>query len=168
MFFLDFEASGLGPDSYPIEVAWGDMATGEVEAHLIDPSPVPEWDHPMEQTAVMVHGLTWDLLAEHGDHPGRVASRMNEALAGATVYADSQYDRQWLGELFRRSGVTPACGLIAADQLWDELLAGVPGERIEQADAEAWKRLNKQGVFPHRAANDVRHMLEVRRILRGG
>jgi len=33
--FLDFEAYGLGPASYPVEVAWGDTDTGEVEAHLI-------------------------------------------------------------------------------------------------------------------------------------
>jgi hypothetical protein len=163
--FLDFEASGLGPASYPLEVAWGDTATGEVESHLIDPTPIPEWDAPIEDVALQMHGLTRDHLAEHGEHPDRVARRMNEALAGRTAYATSDYDRMWLGELFAEPDRAPDFRLVDVAPLWDGLLAGGPIERIEQADAEAWKRLRAEGWRPHRAANDVRHLMAMYQIL---
>jgi hypothetical protein len=163
---MDFEASGLGPASYPVEVAWGDTDTGEVEAHLIDPTPIPEWDAPIEDVALQMHGLTRDYLAEYGDHPDRVARRMSEALAGQTVYAGSHYDGMWLGELFADPDWGgPGFELVQVGRLWDQLLAGSPVGRVGQADAEAWKRLMADGVEPHRAGNDVRHLMVMYQIL---
>ncbi|KPV39941.1 hypothetical protein AN478_07020 [Thiohalorhabdus denitrificans] len=164
--FLDFEASGLGPASYPLEVAWGDTQTGAVEAHLIDPTPIPEWDDPIDTTAWMMHGLSRDYLAAHGEPPDRVARRMNEALAGRTAYCTAiHYDGMWLGELFADPEWEPAFGLQDVDRLWEGLLAGGPAERIEQADAAAWKRMQAEGWQPHRAEADVRHLMTMYRIL---
>jgi hypothetical protein len=163
--FLDFEASGLGPASYPIEVAWGDPRTGEVESHLIDPTLIPEWDDPMDATAVMMHGLTRDYLAEHGEHPAMVTERMNTELMGLTVHAGSHYDRQWLAELARQTEMEPAFQIIEIARLWDKYLAGGPPEQVERANAEAWNRLQARGVQPHRAGDDVRHLMEMYQIL---
>ena len=42
--FLDFEASSLSKDSYPIEVGWAGE-DGSTEAHLIRPAPDwTDWD----------------------------------------------------------------------------------------------------------------------------
>lgn len=54
--FIDFEASGLGQHSYPIEVGWSDRA-GNIRSMLI--RPTGEWfEEP----------LAWDLNAQalHG------------------------------------------------------------------------------------------------------
>lgn len=173
--FLDFEASGLGPASYPVEVAWGDTDTGEVEAHLIDPSAIPEWYAPIEDVALQMHGLTRDDLAEHGEHPDRVARRMSEALAGQTVYAGSQYDGMWLGELYADPDWgDPGFELVNVARLWDRLTDARPGRvvgdaasLVRRADGEAWERLQAEGAYPHRAAHDVRHLMVMYQILAG-
>jgi hypothetical protein len=41
--FVDFEASGLGPASYPIEVAFSAPRGGEPVGYLIDPQRAPGW-----------------------------------------------------------------------------------------------------------------------------
>lgn len=162
--FLDIEASGLGSDSYPVEVGWGDTETNAVEAHLINPVEVPEWDAPMDPVARDMHGLTRDFLRSHGEAPTAVAARMNEALRGRTAYASSAFDFMWMGALFPDGG--RAFELALTNVLWSQLLAGPEaGERVERAEAEAWKRLWWAGWRPHRVETDVRHLMEMHRIL---
>jgi len=40
--FIDFEASGLSDESYPIEVAWNNV-DGTVESYLINTDCVTDW-----------------------------------------------------------------------------------------------------------------------------
>ncbi|MFA9462408.1 hypothetical protein [Thiohalorhabdus methylotrophus] len=86
--FLDFEASSLGPESYPLEVAWGNTETGVVAAHLIDPTGIPEWAEPIDPVAHQMHGLSRDHLAVNGAPPDQVMWRMKAALGGRTTRAD--------------------------------------------------------------------------------
>ncbi len=54
---IDFEASGLGPMSYPIEIAWS-QRDGSIEEHLINPDTAPrseDWT-----------GRNWNSCAIHG------------------------------------------------------------------------------------------------------
>ena len=52
--FLDFEASSLSDDSYPIEVGWV-FEDGRTEAHLIRPAPAwTDWDPAAEAILVQV------------------------------------------------------------------------------------------------------------------
>jgi hypothetical protein len=52
--FLDFEASSLGKQGYPIEVAWV-FANGEEESHLIRPAEAwTDWD----VKAGRIHGIS--------------------------------------------------------------------------------------------------------------
>ena len=54
--FLDFEASSLGKQGYPIEVAWV-LSNGEEESHLIRPDPTwTDWDLKAEA----IHGIARD------------------------------------------------------------------------------------------------------------
>lgn len=53
--FIDFEASSLEHNSYPIEVAWSD-ADGRIESWLIDTSGVPSWTDWDDRVQQGMHG----------------------------------------------------------------------------------------------------------------
>lgn len=67
--FIDFEASGIAPDCYPIEVA---VVSGETSfTSLIKPARY--WTH-WSFDAQDMHGLTQDQLRQQGDTPVAVAT----------------------------------------------------------------------------------------------
>src|SRR5690348_5910657 len=98
--FVDCEASGLGPASYPIEAGWAFVgAAGEIvkEAHLI--APTAEWlgSAGWNPDAEKIHGISREQLAAEGAHPLDVARAMNAALDGRTVHSDApELDWFWL------------------------------------------------------------------------
>jgi hypothetical protein len=99
--FLDFEASSLSKDSYPIEVAWV-FEDGACEAHLIRPAPTwTEWDPGAER----IHGIPRAMLERDGEPHDRVAARMVEALTGHDLLASApSWDGKWLSALLRSAG----------------------------------------------------------------
>ncbi|WP_334162381.1 3'-5' exonuclease [Phenylobacterium sp.] len=100
--FLDFEASSLSDDSYPVEVGWV-FEDGTEEAHLIRPAPAwTDWD----PTAEAVHGLSRATLEAEGEPHEAVASRMLDRLAGHELYASSpSWDGKWMSVLLRAAGL---------------------------------------------------------------
>lgn len=83
-FFIDFEASGIAPDSYPIEVAV--VSNETVYSSLI--KPIRYWTH-WSFDAQDMHGLTQDHLLQEGDTPGAVAEQMNQLFSGQVLCSDS-------------------------------------------------------------------------------
>ena len=76
--FIDFEASGLGPFSWPIEVGWS-FDDGVTDSVLI--SPAPDW--PMtawDPKAERLHGITPRMLADLGLDPAETCERLDAAL----------------------------------------------------------------------------------------
>lgn len=100
--FLDFEASSLADDSYPIEIGWV-FETGEGESHLI--APADDWlDWSAEAAAI--HGLSRAVLDREGTAFDIVARRMVAALSGHDLYASApSWDGKWLSVLLRRAGL---------------------------------------------------------------
>jgi hypothetical protein len=100
--FLDFEASSLGKQGFPIEVAWV-FESGEAESHLIRPAPKwTDWDPRAEA----IHGLARETLAADGESHDSVARRMIEALSGHDLYASApSWDGKWLSALLRAAGL---------------------------------------------------------------
>lgn len=99
--FLDFEASSLSKQSYPIEVGWvGEDGSGE--AHLIRPAPGwTEWD----DRAAAVHGITRDQLARDGEAHDAVCARLLALFEGNDVLASApSWDGHWLSMLLRAAG----------------------------------------------------------------
>ena len=100
--FLDIEASGLHPGSFPIEVAWV-LEDGVGEAHLIRPEP--EW-RLWDSNAEAMHGLSRDILAREGRPAAEVALRAAAALRGRHVYSDAVgSDGSWLDQLLDTASV---------------------------------------------------------------
>jgi hypothetical protein len=74
LVFLDFEASSLSKQSYPIEVAWV-FEDGESEEYLIRLAPLwTDWDpaaeaiHHIRRATLLADGTAHDLIAhrKHG------------------------------------------------------------------------------------------------------
>ncbi|MCF8977945.1 MULTISPECIES: hypothetical protein [Pseudomonas syringae group] len=101
-FFIDFEASGIAPDSYPIEVA---VVSSEASySSLI--MPARYWTY-WSFDAQDMHGLSQDQLREQGDTPGAVARQMNQLFSGQVLCSDSPQDVFWFDVLYEAADLRP-------------------------------------------------------------
>lgn len=99
--FLDFEASSLSDDSYPIEVGWV-FEEGRGESHLI--RPAEDWLDWSGQ-AEGIHGISRETLGREGTAFDVVARRMVQTLAAHDLYASApSWDGKWLSVLLRKAG----------------------------------------------------------------
>jgi len=162
--FLDFEASSLNKDGYPIEVAWV-LSNGDEESHLIRPDPTwTDWDLKAET----IHGLSRERLHAQGAPVADVARRMMSALAGYALYATApSWDGKWLSRLLRTAGL-PRHALRLQDTeavhrqtMRDVLLGiGVPADLhdslMKEVLSQAQRKDNELGPAEHRALADAR------------
>ena len=110
---VDFEATALTLDSYPIEVglAWSALPTGPVETWSTLITPDPAWDLTAnwDPDAEKVHGIThWDLRS---GMPAAAAMEMLNRLASSATYVwcdGGHYDRYWLHRLSEAAGIKPS------------------------------------------------------------
>lgn len=130
---LDVEASGFGRGSYPIEVGFV-APDGHLFCSLI--KPLPDWQH-WDEAAQALHGISRELLHQHGRTAEWVAAEINRRLAGQTVYCDAwAHDYPWLARLFDVAGMVPRFkladlrSLLSEDESarWHETLAEVRDE----------------------------------------
>jgi hypothetical protein len=101
--FLDVEASGLGEDTYPIEVGWAYLK-GSSGSMLIRPAPdwtLDAWDPFAEE----IHGISWDQLHREGLVARDVADQLSQVLSRASlILSDAhQQDSFWLSRLFEET-----------------------------------------------------------------
>lgn len=147
----DFEASGLGPESYPIEVAWS-LPSGDVRSHLI--SPDLAWGDYWDNNSEVLHNISREMLRKDGVPAHDIAVEMNRDLAGETLFFDGGvYDLAWLNQLYHAAGVKPTFKFGEFETLLS--CAGV----VDSSRRVASERLARRdmGDLPlHRAANDVR------------
>jgi hypothetical protein len=103
LYFLDFEASSLDDNSYPIEVAWVDK-NGQGESYLIQPhaswqgwSAASEAIHHIPQAALRT-----------ATPAAYVARRAHRMLTGHTVIVDEPaFDQYWLDMLLKTIDASP-------------------------------------------------------------
>ena len=100
--FIDFEASGIAPDSYPIEVAVV-FPGGDYQALI---QPASYWDH-WSHDAQDMHQLTRDQLISEGQTPLAVAQAMNDLFDGKILCSDNPADCFWLDVLYEAAGIDP-------------------------------------------------------------
>lgn len=160
--FLDFEASSLNKDSYPIEVGWvGEQDDGE--SHLIRPAPGwTDWD----DQAASIHGITRAMLEREGEPHDRVCARLLEVFAGNTVLASApSWDGHWLSMLLRASGHPRHLVRLA-----DSDVAFEEAARPRGGDVAARIEAAKSAARPagHRALGDARRERAIWRALMEG
>jgi len=142
-FFIDFEASGIAPDSYPIEVA---VVSSEFAFNTLI-KPARYWTH-WSFDAQDMHGLTQDHLHQKGDTPVAVARNMNQLFSGQVLCSDSPQDVFWLDVLYEAADLIPTFELKPL-----EVFVG------REASSEIYRRLPT--TRHHRALNDATALMIV-------
>lgn len=143
---IDIEASGFGRGSYPIEIGCA-LPDGSSFCTLV--RPAAHWTR-WDASAEAVHGISRDLLLQHGQPPAEVAQSLNMRLRGQTVYSDAWYhDYAWLNVLYEEAGLYPSFRL--------EHLASL----LDEARANRWNAARRsvereQQSTRHRASADAR------------
>jgi len=150
--FIDVEASSLSKASYPIQIAFNLGET--IHSFLIRPAEGWEdWD----DSAEAVHGWSRSRLLSEGEPAFLVAKKINDLLAGKTVYSDAKdYDGRWVDVLFDE---------IAAPRRFRvedyALLYGSDRRRID----EVRQALERERPITHRADEDVAFLMALHRRL---
>ncbi|MBP7003685.1 hypothetical protein [Amaricoccus sp.] len=145
LLFLDFEASSLSPESWPIEIglAWVEAGEARMSATLI--APHPDW--PLDDWAdyaAAVHGL--DLDAVRAGAPAGDVAAATDALAGFELVSDNpRWDQRWLDRLRG-----PSRPRLTIGRLRDAARARL---NPYAADELAWRLLREPA--PHRAGPDA-------------
>lgn len=114
---VDLEASGLGAESYPIEVAWKNDETGEQDSFLIDPDTADGW-HYWDDYAEEMHGIERKELNAKGLDIISACKRLNKKLKDKTLISDAvEFDLFWMTRLFDATGITPAFTMAGLNQI---------------------------------------------------
>jgi hypothetical protein len=153
---IDFEASSLDQDSYPIEVGLALWPAPDEPilgwSALI--RPAGEWTRcgHWSPASAKVHGIRGSDLLVRGQEPARVAAALNAALGpnGIAWCDGGPYDAHWAGALFKTGGIKPTFAL--GD--WSRLAAMLGAAARERA--LAWL---EQAPTRHRARADAEQLL---------
>lgn len=153
---IDFEASALDPDSYPIEVGiaiWrGPMSTITTWSSLIEPIPAWVRDGVWFEAAQKIHGIApADLMG--APSPAKVMSSINAILAGMeTAVSDNpKWEDDWLRKLSHGAGIEPR---FTIDGLADRLRYMSGSDRMRMIDHV------RDNPRPHRAGADALLMIQ--------
>jgi hypothetical protein len=164
---LDFEASAVGPGSYPIEAAVVDCASTASRSWLIRPTQAWLEDGVWSEASAAVHKLTLAELITHGEPAENVALELTQQCAGKIVLCDGgEHDWRWLTTLFAAIDAQPPFELRDYQACAWELACQSnrrPDIAIHRSEWEARAR------FPpiHRAAADARCLAEMVRLIAG-
>lgn len=143
---IDFEASGFGKGSYPIEVGFS-RRHGEGWCTLIRPES--DWLH-WDERAAQIHCIPREILIERGKSPSLVTEHLNIHLAGMTVYTDGwTQDYVWMARLYDVAERVPNFHL--ADLR--EIISPLQESLWHVTKSQVQEDLN---ISRHRASNDAR------------
>lgn len=154
--FIDFEASSLDLDSWPVEAAI--LSTwGPVDAFLIRRHPswsMSAWD----RRSANIHGIALADLQEKGEDWEAGLARLELGAGEHPVFSDAaEFDQHWLDRL------AGAAGRAAPFQIrdWHEALPS-------NLKPRTWRAIRAEAAMlaprAHRAAADTKFMLEVWRL----
>jgi len=99
--FLDFEASSLGPESWPIEIGIAWIESGRIRSWSSLIRPAPHWGmEGWDEVSARIHGISRATL-EGAPTAADVARMAAEILEGRHVVSDSPgFETRWASRLF--------------------------------------------------------------------
>ena len=143
---IDFETSGFGQDSYPIEVGFSGRH-GEGWCSLIRPEE--SWIH-WDTTVEAIHHIRREVLVERGNSAQFVAEQLNFFLGGLTVYTDAWgQDCVWLARLYEVAKLSPRFKLV-------DLFEIIEAPQLAIWDATKENIFKEMRMTRHRASSDAR------------
>jgi hypothetical protein len=142
---IDFEASGFGFDSYPIEVGVI-LDTGQKYCSLI--KPANDWLH-WDRKAEKIHGLCLETVHAHGKPISTVTTELNAFIGERTVFSDGWVvDKAWLSKLYYRCGMIPSFLLSPLEMILKE-------EQMDMWEQTKLQVIDDLNLFRHRASTDA-------------
>lgn len=158
---IDFEASSLGNNSYPIEVgvAIVDLISSEISSDGFLIRPHETWTDWNEDSA-LIHNIPRSELFKNGLDVDEAAARLKGMVQGLPVFCDSPaFDNKWSARLFDAVGRAP--GFII-HSLWDVAWRYVPDNQSADKLMGWFARITPllRRRNPHRAEADARMLAE--------
>lgn len=150
---LDFEASSLGPASWPVEIGLSWIAsTGRVAtwSSLVRPHGTWSMDEWSEQSA-LVHGISLDELASAPEAEAVAAETLALCERCITVSDAPEFDQHWLDALLETIGMAGAITVRDYDVATFSAFEG--DHRLERV----YEYLSRHSA-PHRAGPDSRRL----------
>ncbi|MGB0466574.1 MAG: hypothetical protein ACPGF7_03455 [Pontibacterium sp.] len=147
--YIDIEASGLGAESYPIEIAWRCVASGDSDDFYINPeSEAAGWDY-WDEFAEELHGIERETLLKDGVGIFQACMRLNTALKGKTIVSDAfEFDAFWMRRLFQQADITPLFSMAGLEYL-------LTSEQLIQ-----YRFIARSQYRRHRAMQDVDDLIK--------
>jgi len=98
---VDCEASGLHPESYPIQVAWLDLDSDDASSFYIRPHDTwTHWDYNAED----IHNLPQQFLRDVGLDVENAAAILSEMAKDTVILSDApDFEWFWLNRLLEAS-----------------------------------------------------------------
>lgn len=112
--FIDFEASGLHPDSYPIEIGVA-HPSGTYQALI---KPERHWEH-WSYDAEDMHQISRDQLIAGGKPALQVAQDLNDLFSNQMLVSDASADSYWLEAPYDAAGIDPTFRIRSIDSVVD-------------------------------------------------
>lgn len=118
-FFVDVEASGLGPSGFPVEVGWASPewhmdGTCSIRLRSVLVKPTAEWlagPGAWDPNAEWMHGLSREDLLRDGLEPATLCDLLDTEFSGRRVHTDTGgggMDDLWIALLYEAAGREPA------------------------------------------------------------
>lgn len=148
---LDFEASGLGPKTYPIEVgiAIWEAPDKPIQTWASLINPIQDWieNGDWQENAERIHNIARSSLVD-GITPTQALENLNSILGNdAHAYCNGdRHDRHWMEQLSKAAGDLP---VIVLEDL-DDILYSLT---VEQYDT--FQDYCSKNPAPHRAGPDA-------------
>jgi hypothetical protein len=147
---LDFEASSLSSNSYPIEAGWAVIDRNlaiHSDSQLI--RPVHSWTD-WSVKAEALHGLSRAELEAKGASPASVVAALEHAFAGmAVLSADPDHEAHWADRLYTAAGKQRQWMITDLRGAFEACLA------TSAPNARSWLATTLSAPRPHRAKADA-------------
>lgn len=154
LVFLDFEASSLAPDSWPVEIGLSWLTdTGEIESHAQLIRRHPNWSmEAWSPQSEGLHGISYQVLETEGVEAANAAEWFLSNTRGRRIGSDApEFEMKWLRRLLETSFDASAVDReIARVQDFYALIEPMLSEQSLDTFFERLARL----PAPHRAGPD--------------
>lgn len=149
---IDFEASGLSPESYPIEFAAYDLETEKTLTSFLI-KPAENWKHWDNYAEVSIHHISKETLNEKGISVDKACGELINLFESSDkpIISDApKYDQFWMDVLFEGNGEDNPYLVKGVEQILNSLEDHLIFE-------QEFSMVSK----PHRAAQDAQLLGEI-------